>query len=188
VTQDVTLIGFSMGGMIASAYASAHPNVLRRLILVATAGVQIRCDRLVDVARRLPVLGDWIHHMIISRRDRRVLRAQLGQSFDIQGIVELQLGEFKGKGFLPSVLSSRRSVLPLKQEDVHAKIGQAGVPVVAIWAEKDEVVPLRSLGILTQWNRTVRQNVITDADHRLLYTHSAQVAEVLEQILHDDLS
>jgi len=187
LTEDLTLVGFSMGGMIASAYASAHPSGLRRLILVASAGVQIREDRLVDVARRVPVLGDWVHHMIVARRDRRALRAQLGQSFDIKGIVELQLGEFKSKGFLQSVWSSRRYVLPLKQADVHEKIEYAGVPVVAIWAEKDEVIPLRSLGTLTQWNRAVRQNVITDADHRVLYTHSTQVAEVLEQVLRDEL-
>lgn len=187
LTDDVTVVGYSMGGSIATAFAARHPNYVRRLILLASAGIWLREDRLTEWARSIPVLGNWLHHVVVARRDRRALRLQLGDSFDIAGIIELQLAEYESRGFLRSVLSSRRNALAERLEDAHRTIGREGIPVVGLWAEHDEVIPLKSLGTLTQWNRSVRQEVITDADHRFPYTHSAKVTEILASVLREDL-
>lgn len=186
ITEDVTLMGYSMGGSIVAHFASLYPSKARRIILLASAGMVLREDWWTEHARQVPVLGDWIHHVIVARRDRRALRAQLGQTFDIQGIIELQLAEYESKGFLRSVLSSRRHMLADRQEQEHRKIGREDIPVVAIWAEKDEIIPLKSLGTLTQWNRSVRQEVVQGADHRFAYTHSEEIAVLLRDILRED--
>ena len=183
VSDDVTLIGYSMGGSIAAAFSAAYPNRVHRLILLAGAGMAIRNDRLMDLSCRLPFLGDWLHHVLIARKDRRQLRTQLGRTFDIKGITELQLSEYESKGFLRSVLSSRRYMLSLRLEEEHRVISRSDIQVVGIWGEKDEVIPLRSLGVLSQWNRSVRQEVIGGADHALPYTHASQVVDVLGKVL-----
>lgn len=185
LTEDVTLMGYSMGGSIVTAYAATRPNRVRRLILLASAGIWLREDRLTEWSRTLPFLGDWLHAVIGVRRMRRALRRQLGLTYDIKGIVELQLAEFQSRGFVRSVLSSRRHMLAEMQEKRHRVIGREGIPVVAIWGEKDSVIPLRSLGTLTQWNRAVRQEVIPKADHAVAYTHSAQVVRVVADVLRE---
>jgi pimeloyl-ACP methyl ester carboxylesterase len=73
------------------------------------------------------------------------------------------------------------------QEEAHRTIGREDVPVVGIWAEKDEVIPLKSLGTLTQWNRISRQEVIPEADHRVGFTHSAQIVDVLRDVLRESV-
>lgn len=183
ITDDVTLIGYSMGGAIAAAFAATYPNRVHRLILLAGAGMAIRNDRLMDLSCRLPFLGDWLFHILIARKDRRQLRNQLGRKFDINGITELQLSEYESKGFLRSVLSSRRYMLSLKFEEDHRVISRCDIPVVGIWAEKDEAIPLRSLGVLSQWNRSARQEVVHGAKHALPYTHSKKVVDILREIL-----
>ena len=185
ITEDVTVIGYSMGGAIASAFTAQFPDRVRRLVLLAPAGMWLREDRLTEFARTVPVLGDWLHHTVVARRDRRALRKLLGQPFDITGIIELQLAEYQSRGFLRSVLSSRRHMLDDTQEEVHRTIGRNGIPVVGIWGEKDDIIPLRSLGQLTQWNRNVRQEVIEGAGHALAYTHSDEVVDVLGDILRE---
>lgn len=187
LTEDVTLMGYSMGGSIATHFTAQNPSRVRRLILLASAGVWLREDKLTELSRTLPFIGDWLHATLATRSARRALRAQLGQTFDIQGIVELQLAEYKSRGFLRSVLSSRRHMLADMQEDAHRIIGREGVPTVGIWAEKDGVIPLKSLGTMTQWNRAVRQEVIPHADHAVGYTHSAQVIDVLRDVLREDV-
>lgn len=187
IFEDVTLMGYSMGGSIATHYTAKHPDRVRRLILLASGGAWLREDRLTEFSRTVPLLGDWIHAVLITRRERSALRAQLGHKFDIQGIVELQLAEYKSKGFVRSVLSSRRHMLADTQEDAHRTIGRADVPVVAIWAEKDEVIPLKSLGSLTQWNRSIRSEVIKGAHHNIGYANSAEVINVLADVLREDL-
>jgi len=183
--EDLTVLGYSMGGGIATAFAAACPGRMKRLILLASAGMRLREDRLNRFCRTTPFLGDWVHAVIVQRRERRALRRQLGRDFDIEGIVELQLAEYAGRGFLRSVLSSRRHMLAEVQEEDHRLLGREGVPVVGIWAEKDEVIPLSSLGMLTQWNRTVRQEVVDGAGHQMPFTHSGQVIALLSEILRE---
>lgn len=186
IKDDVTLLGYSMGGSIATSFAAAHPDRMRRLMLMAPGGVWLREDWLTRWSRSIPLLGDWVHAVIGTRRARRSLRKQLGQRFEINGIIELQLAEFQSKGFIRSVLSSRRNMLAEVQENAHQILGRAAVPVVAIWAERDGVIPLRSLGTLTQWNRAVRQEVIEGADHQFAYTHSTEIVSVLRDVLRED--
>ncbi|NBD30960.1 MAG: alpha/beta fold hydrolase [Alphaproteobacteria bacterium] len=183
--EDLTLLGYSMGGAIATAFAATYPGRMKRLILLAPAGMRLREDRLTEFCRVTPFLGDWVHAMIAQRRDRRALRRRLGRDFDVKGIIELQLAEYAGRGFLRSVLSSRRHMLDEVQEDEHRLLGREGVPVVGIWGEKDDVIPLSSLGTLTQWNRSVRQDVVEGAGHDLCYTHSEQVVDLLADILRE---
>jgi pimeloyl-ACP methyl ester carboxylesterase len=183
--DDLTLLGYSMGGAIATAFAAAHPGRMTRLILLAPAGMRLREDRLTEFCRVTPFIGDWVHAVIAQRRERRMLRRQLGQNFDVEGIIELQLSEYSGRGFLRSVLSSRRHMLDEVQEDEHRLLGREGVPVVGIWGEKDQVIPLSSLGMLTQWNRSVRQEVVQGAGHQMPYTHSDEVVDVLADILRE---
>jgi pimeloyl-ACP methyl ester carboxylesterase len=187
LTEDVTLMGYSMGGLIATHFAASHPNRVRRLILLASGGMWLREDKVTEASRRMPFLGDWLHAVVGARSDRQRLRRQLGQVFDVEGIIELQLAEYQSRGFLRSVLSSRRHMLNDFQEDQHRTIGRDGIPVIGIWAEHDDVIPLKSLGTLTQWNRSVRQEVISEADHRVGYTHAAQVVKVLRDVLREDV-
>lgn len=186
LTEDVTLMGYSMGGSIATHFTAQNPSRVRRLILLATGGVWLREDKITELSRNLPFIGDWLHAIVAARKDRRALRTQLGQKFDIDGIIELQLSEYESRGFLRSVLSSRRHMLNDVQEDAHRAIGRQDIPVIGIWAEKDEIIPLKSLGTMTQWNRAVRQEVIADADHRVGFTHSAKITEVLRDVLRED--
>jgi pimeloyl-ACP methyl ester carboxylesterase len=187
LTEDVTLMGYSMGGSIATHFAASHPNRVRRLILLASGGMWLREDSVTEASRRMSFLGDWLHAVVGARSDRQRLRRQLGQVFDVEGIIELQLAEYQSRGFLRSVLSSRRHMLNDFQEDQHRTIGRDGIPVIGIWAEHDDVIPLKSLGTLTQWNRSVRQEVISEADHRVGYTHAAQVVKVLRDVLREDV-
>ena len=183
---DLTLLGYSMGGSIATAYAAQHPARMRRLILLASGGVWLREDGFTERCRTMPFTGDWLHAVIGTRRARRTLRGKLGKAYDIKGIIELQLAEYRSRGFVRSLLSSRRHMLADVQESQHRAIGREGIPVVGIWAEKDDVIPLRSLGTLTQWNRAVRQEVINGAGHDLPYTASADIVNVLTDVLREE--
>lgn len=183
--DDITLMGYSMGGSIVTHFAATHAHILRRVILLASGGAYLREDRLTEFCRKVPVLGDWAFETLAARREIRVLRSQLGRTYDVVGIVEVQLAEYQSRGFLRAVLSSRRHMLADWQEAPHRAIGRADIPVVGIWAEKDEIIPLRSLGTITQWNLSIRQEVIPDADHAVGYTHIKDVVNILRDVFSD---
>lgn len=75
---------------------------------------------------------------------------------------------------------------PPDPEADHRALGREGVPVVALWAGRDEVVPLRGLGVLASWNRAAKQEVVEGAGHDLLATHAAALLDTLRGVLRED--
>jgi len=175
---DLTLMGFSLGGAVATAYAAAHPERMKRLILIAPAGIEVTLAWLDRVIRDVPLLGDWLHHVVAGPR----LRRDLGPDDPLTPLIAAQT---RRKGFLPALLAARRGLLNTRQEAAHRQIGHDGIPVVALWGTQDAVVPLRALGVLAQWNRAARQEEVAGAGHALLRTHAAELADVLRDVLRE---
>ncbi|MBP0483148.1 alpha/beta fold hydrolase [Sagittula salina] len=179
VEGDITLIGYSMGGMIAALWAAKNVHRLRQLILLAPAGMGITLDAKTRWARDWPLVGDWVFHMLYPGAAARALRAQEAEPSSVEGIVDRQRAEMGRRGYVRSVLSSLRGTLRRSSEAAQRNLSAAGVPVLAIWGREDPVVPLSAMGQLSQWNRTVRQVVVDGAGHGLPYTHTDSVAAAI---------
>ncbi|WP_150122055.1 alpha/beta fold hydrolase, partial [Sulfitobacter sp. HI0129] len=62
VGDDITLIGYSMGGAIATSFAAEHPGRIQQLVLLAPAGMRVPAGRMINIIRSSPLLGDWLMH------------------------------------------------------------------------------------------------------------------------------
>ncbi|MEJ6396751.1 alpha/beta fold hydrolase [Yoonia sp. 208BN28-4] len=183
ITDDVTLFGYSMGGSIATVFAAQKPHRIKRVILLATAGVLTQESAFSSFCRRVPLLGDWIHHSIGAERMKRALR----DTPEAEGaVLAAQKAELDRSGFLPAVLASRRGMLNDQLEAEHRLLGREDVPVVAIWGGQDQVIPLAAMGRLAQWNRSARQDEERSAAHGLPFTHSAEILTILRSAFRDD--
>ena len=182
IRDDITLIGYSMGGVIATAFAAQNPGRLRRLILLAPAGMTHQLGRIARFMRDTPVVGDWLALALFSRAHSGAIAAQTGE-FGVVGVHEYQLDELKARGFIPSVLASLRGILAQDMEPAHRSVSRAGIPVLAIWGSADSVIPISALGQLAQWNRTARHEEIEGAGHGLPYTHHGEIAEIIRKEL-----
>lgn len=182
--EDLTILGYSMGGSIATAFAAAHPERMHRLMLLAPAGIEVVEGRFEAWTARVPVVGDWLNAVMGAARMARRIEGR-GQGSEIAGIEAMQRAELRRLGYLEAVLSSRRGLLAERLEAEHRAIAAAGFPVIAIWGEQDDVVPLRALGTLSSWNRRAAQEVIADAGHGIVHTHGAEVAEMLRGVLRE---
>lgn len=182
IDHDVTLIGYSMGGAIVTAFADAHPHLATRLILIAPSGIHTNESQFSAFCRQVPYLGDWLMLAFGGPLARRAIAAET-EALQVPDMAEIQLNELDRQGFLPAVLSSRRGLLQQTQESAHRAISRNDIPVVAIWGAMDQVIPVSALGQLTQWNRQVAQEVISDAGHALTYTHGQDIATILQHTL-----
>lgn len=180
--DELTVVGYSMGGSIATAFAQTESHRVKRLILLAPAGVELAESGFSRFCRQTPIIGDWIHNLLGGLRMRKSITAAAEVS-EVDGVRASQLGELGRRGFLKSVLSSRRGMLGEVQKEAHQAIGRADIPTVAIWAEQDKAVPIGGLGLLAQWNRNVRQETIPDAGHGMPYTHATALITQLKEVL-----
>ena len=185
IPEDVTLLGYSMGGAIITAFAARHPERSKRLILLAPTGIEPEEDKVHRFMRQWPVLGDWLHGIYEPVRMRAALIAGHLSASEVPGVAEMQLRELSHRGFFPALLASRRGMLNARLRQEHHAIGIEDIPVVAIWGEKDEVVPLKGLGTLAQWNRAARQEVVEGAGHGLVHTHVTAVMALLRDVLRE---
>jgi len=188
IKEDVTLLGYSMGGAIATAFAAAHPGKVRQLILLASAGMGVSANRLTRFIAGMPVIGDWLMLALYARTHRKGCEAERKLPSTVENIIDLQLNELKFRGFIPAVLASMRGILANSQKEEHKAIHRAGIPVLAVWGGADAVIPRTAMGNLTEWSRDVRQDVIDGAGHGLTYTHTDAVLASISDALRDGLT
>ncbi len=185
VEGGIMLLGYSMGGAIATFYAAKNPDMLERLILIAPAGLGVNSDRLQDFIIKTPVIGDWLMMVIGGYLLRKGIRADSATPSAIPDIYDRQIADTYVRGFLPAVLSSMRNLLSRPLDEEHRTIASANIPVAAIWGEADAVIPLSGLGKLTELNRAVRQTMVADAPHSLTYTYPKDVIKAIQECLRE---
>ena len=179
ITEQITLLGYSMGGVIAPAFAAERPGIIRQLVLLAPAGLGHDLGPASRLLAQTGLLGSWAMLSVYGRSMRRALQKDRSQNSSVPGIVDMQIAQLRYRGFLPAVLSSMRGALDANMEDTHCAVSQAGIPTLAIWAEQDEVIPVAGRERLTAWNPAAQQMVVPGADHSLPYTHDAEVIKFL---------
>lgn len=182
IAEEITFVGYSMGGAIAAAYAAENPHRINRVILIASSGVLTEESAFSRFCRKVPVVGDWWHGMFVRRRILSAIPLDSASPY-VDRVLIAQRAELSRRGYLPAILSSRRGILADSSEKDHRKLAHEDVPVIAIWAENDQVIPISALGVLAQWNRAARQEVVADADHALPYTHSDQLLAALRNAM-----
>ena len=188
VENDITLIGYSMGGAIATAFAAENPGRVRQLILIASAGLGAAPTGLARFVVQTPVIGDWLMLATYARRHRAATEEERDLPSTVENIVDRQQDELRYRGFVPAVLSSLRGILSEVQAEDHRKLHVEAVPVLAIWGDADAVIPLSAMGHLAEWSRDARQEVIEGAGHGLTYTHTAEVLQAIRNTLREGLN
>jgi pimeloyl-ACP methyl ester carboxylesterase len=185
VDDDVILVGYSLGGMIATDFTNAFPEKVQRLILLATAGLSYELTPFLRFVARTPIIGDGLIYAFggkIYGRTARVMDAAMAAAPNLK---PWPLEERRTQGFLPAVLSALRHSLSVDQVEIHRAIAQFDIPILAIWAEDDIAIPLSAMGRLAQVNRAARHEVIKGADHALPYTHPREIIATVQEFLRE---
>ncbi|MHA7850842.1 alpha/beta fold hydrolase [Roseovarius sp.] len=183
IDEPITLMGYSMGGVIAAAFAARHADRLRQLVLLAPAGMGHDLGPIARLVVNHDWLGRWLFMALYGRQFRAATEAERGLDTSIDNVVDLQQAQLRWRGFRGAVLSSLRGALDEDIAPAHRAIASVGLPVLAIWAREDEVIPISGMGRLAEWNRDARQEMISGASHALAYTHDAEVVDLLDVLL-----
>ena len=179
VDDDITVIGYSMGGSIATVFAATHPQRVHELILLAPAGMRALTGGILGFAARTPVIGTWLMLELYPAILRKGLKAERDNPTSVPGINDMQEAELNWRGFVPAVRASIAGLLSEKLQADHEKLHQEEVPLLAIFGSTDNVIPLSSVEKLKHWNSDAHIQVIEGAGHGLPYSHTV---DVLEQI------
>ncbi len=185
IEDDITLLGYSMGGAISAAFGATYPEKLRQMVLIAPAGMGHDLDPIARVVKERKRLGTWLTYAFYARSFRAATEAARDLPSAIDNVVDLQLQELTYRGFVPAILASLRGMLDEDLHEQHVEISRENIPVLAIWGKDDEVIPIGGMGKLAEWNRAARHEVIEGAAHGLAYTHPDEVIYAMRDLMRD---
>ncbi len=178
--DDLTVMGYSMGAIIATLWAAENQNRVRQLFLLASTGHGVTEIDYAKWVRETPIVGDWLHYLTAAHLARGAFD---GGHSEVPELERIQEEQYRQKGFLGAVLSSRRNVLETDLGTALAILNRREIPIFALWGQEDHIVPDSAMGRLAELNRDVQQQVIPDASHGLPYTHGREVVATLREMM-----
>ncbi|MFQ6553690.1 alpha/beta fold hydrolase [Aestuariibius insulae] len=178
--DDLTIMGYSMGAIVATVWAAENQDRVRQVVLLASAGHGMTEIGYSGWIRDTPVAGDWLHYLTAGHMARGAFD---GGRSEVPDLEQIQDAQYSRKGFLGAVLSSRRHIFDTDLTTPLAVLNRREIPVFAIWGQEDHIVPDSALGDLAALNHDVHQEVIADAGHGLPYTHGREVAATLREMM-----
>ena len=137
---QVDLLGYSMGGAIATIFSARHPKQVRSLILMAPAGLGMSNNNQSEWITK-PLIGDWFIRLFGLKlfHDRAADAAKSTENpANFLARSDRQM-EFRHYG--DALLSTLRHFPLTGAEKEYAETGTSSRPVMVIWGEADNTVP-----------------------------------------------
>jgi pimeloyl-ACP methyl ester carboxylesterase len=145
--HDLVIMGHSMGGgvtlMTYFTVREDQPPRIKSLVLIDSAGYPQKMPWFIRLAK-LPVIGSlgsrvmspWFATYLVLRKCY----------YDDERITEEQINTYAYYGSLPgareAVVQTAKQILPADMDALIAQYKTISVPVLIIWGEEDQVVPL----------------------------------------------
>lgn len=164
----VDIMGISMGGSIATSFAYRYPQLIRKVVLIAPAGLPVTITLPARIAST-PFLGDWLTYffgpMMLKSHIKKGYFNQtdpflVEQMTNTTTLVDQQRKAHRG--FMPSLLSTTRYyplsnlqeqirsmgqylASPMYSKNYQRHLIQKYIPrILVIWGDKDVVCPFEN--------------------------------------------
>jgi len=136
---DAVLIGHSMGGAIAAEVAIAHPERVRGLVLIGSAGLGAREPPLFRVGR-WPLVGPVLFALRSRGFTERFLKATYG---DPRKVSDADVDQYYAPVAEPGSGRALRAVLrQFRFDGLAGRLDRIAVPTLVLWGEADRLIPI----------------------------------------------
>ncbi|WP_210509156.1 alpha/beta fold hydrolase [Naasia sp. SYSU D00057] len=182
VTDPVHLVGNSLGGAVAMTFAATHPERVRDLVLVNSAGF----GREVTLALRLLAVRPLTRVLLTPSR-RGAARSLRGifHSSDflteerIRHAYELQR---RPRGAMLEAARDLGTIRGVREEwraDLLARVGRLDLPVLVVWGENDLILPALHLEAARAALPSAQTHLFEETGHMPQIERAAEFAELV---------
>ena len=182
-TQPVNLIGLSMGGLVAAAFAVRHPERVNKVVLIDPAGAKPIVLTPALKAAKIPFVADAVLSVVgsdalIQNTARDFFDPVLVEHFISKYRVQMQY-----KGFRRAILSSIRRGMLDGFIQVYQSLGEMDRQILLFWGRKDATVPFEHSQMLCEAMPGIQFHVIENCGHIPHYERPEIVNPILLEFL-----
>ena len=173
--RNIVLVGYSMGGAIATHFAARED--IKGVALIAPAGLKVNSDGAGVLA--LPLIGDWLMAVRGKEIMLTTMKQPENQGRAVPNIVELYEEQMRYEGYLQALLSTLRHFPMAALAGDYKRLGEKSIPTLTIFGKRDSVVPISNLATI---NKLVPQNksaIHESATHAITYSEPEFVSRAL---------
>jgi pimeloyl-ACP methyl ester carboxylesterase len=181
IGSPFTILGWSLGGMIAASYVTQFPNSVQGIVYIAPAGIQVSLP-LAGRLAILPLLGEII--MAIAGR-RVVLHSIANGVIDVEkrnALMKLASVQMNYRGYLRAFLSTLRYCAYLDVSDRYEMSGKS-IPVMLITGSEDPSIPPTVQEKLFQLIPQIEMREISGVGHFPHYERPVEVGSSISRFL-----
>jgi pimeloyl-ACP methyl ester carboxylesterase len=139
-TTKLTLVGSSMGAIVATEFARRHPGRIARIALIGPAGFAIEANPLARLLA-VPGVGDYLMRVIGDR----LLPAHHAKYFVHPEAFPEALDAYRAQlafdGYKHAIVSTMRDMPMNDYHDGYAHLVPLGKPVLLLWGKEDRTFP-----------------------------------------------
>lgn len=182
IDRRVDLVGYSMGGAIATIFAARHPERVRSLTLIAPAGLGVATSKNTEMLKR-PLIGDWIIRLFGLRifHDAAATDSRLAPD-PSQFLADFD-HQLEWRGYGDALLSTMRNYPLAAAESAFERAGESTRPVLVVWGEEDATVPYINAARLIELMPRAKLHSYPGLGHDIAYSHAPLVSGLILDFL-----
>lgn len=183
--QQPTILGFSMGGMIAQQVTILHPKEIKNLILLNTAmaGSQaVAPDNVIQDTMFNPPAN-------ALKRDTAIIKILSPRGWRLHTALSLEFDKFKPDQIEPlpskAILNKQRQLIVdwSNNNDAAKQIARLDLPVLILNGGSDQILPPKNSDVLFHNIHTAKLVRWQDGGHSMIFQHPREIAYVINDFL-----
>lgn len=164
--SKIVLLGHSNGGRIALLFAKTHPEKIKNLILIDSAGIY--------------------HKGLVLEFKRFIFKviAKVGRLFtNSQVLRKLLYKTTREDDYLNAEPNLRKTMVNLINTDLTPVLKDITIPTLIIWGSNDKITPLSDAILMNSLIKESELEIVSGARHSPFYTNAKEVSDVINRKL-----
>lgn len=182
IQKPVNIVGYSMGGAVATYFTANHSGQVKKLALIAPAGFPVNFGLLAE-ALKFPIFGDWLMDAMGAGTMIAEMSKAENQGIAVPDILERYKVQMSYKGYLPALLSTLRHFPMNNMSASYRSVGDMGLPVLALWGSEDTIVPAENAERLSLLVPQSSVRILEGGTHSITYSRPEEVSSALTEFL-----
>lgn len=180
--EKFILFGTSMGGSITTTFCRLYPNHVKKLVLLAPAGMDTFEPPFYMKLCSAPIIGDAVFSIIggktLLKNSCKELKYSVRQKdYYLRSFAK----SIKYKGFTKCTLSSLRNTILNTKETVkgYYSVNEQNIPMLVIWGTDDKTMPYYQIEKMKEICPNAEYHTFEGSGHIFLFDEGERTMEIV---------